>query len=61
MSSSTSTSINYANEAGIYKAELPGAIIFAVIYVPLFLFNVARSIHHPTYVLFVLSFFCLST
>lgn len=54
-------SINYANYAGIYKSELAGAIIFAVIYVPLFFFNVIRSIRRPTYVLIVLALFCLST
>ena len=55
-----SETINYARFEGIYKSELPGAIIFTAVYAPLFLFNVFRSIRHPTYVLVVLAFFCLS-
>ncbi|EKM53605.1 uncharacterized protein PHACADRAFT_125442 [Phanerochaete carnosa HHB-10118-sp] len=53
------STINYARLEGIQKSELPGAIILAAIYLPLFIFNVVRSIRHPTYVLFVLSFFCI--
>ncbi|GJE97294.1 hypothetical protein PsYK624_135100 [Phanerochaete sordida] len=53
-----STTVNYARLEGIEKSELPGAIVLAAVYVPLFIFNVARSIRHPTYVLIVLSFFC---
>ncbi|GJE94631.1 hypothetical protein PsYK624_108020 [Phanerochaete sordida] len=51
--------INYARYEGIEKSELAGAIVMAVIYVPLFLLNVVRSIRHPTYVLIVLSLFCV--
>ena len=53
------SSINYARYEGIYKSELPGAIVMAVVYTPLFILNVLRSIRHPTYVLIVLAFFCL--
>jgi hypothetical protein len=58
--SSTQT-INYAREEGIFKSELAGAIVLVAVYVPLFLFNVFRSMRHPTYVLIVLSLFCAST
>ena len=51
--------IDYADAYGIHKSELAGAIIFAAIYAPLFVYNVLRSIRHPTYVLVVLAFFCL--
>ncbi|EKM53597.1 uncharacterized protein PHACADRAFT_211270 [Phanerochaete carnosa HHB-10118-sp] len=47
--------INYARYEGIEK--LPGAIIMAAVYLPLFILNIVRSIHHPTYVLIVLSLF----
>lgn len=57
---STTPPINYARLEGIYKSELPAAIVFAVAYVPLLLFNVFRSIRHPTYVLIMLSLFCTS-
>ncbi|EKM53588.1 uncharacterized protein PHACADRAFT_163896 [Phanerochaete carnosa HHB-10118-sp] len=53
------STINYARLEGIQKSELPGAIIMAAVYLPLFIFNVIRSIRHPTYVLVVLSFFCI--
>lgn len=54
-----STNLNYARLGGIEKGELPGAIVFAAIYVPLFVLNAVRSIRHPTYVLIVLSLFCI--
>ncbi|KAJ3555287.1 hypothetical protein NM688_g2668 [Phlebia brevispora] len=56
---STTDVINYARDSGIYKSELAGAIIFAVIYALLFAYNAVRSMRHPTYVLVVLAFFCL--
>ncbi|KAI0090580.1 hypothetical protein BDY19DRAFT_904884 [Irpex rosettiformis] len=56
---SSTDPINYAHAEGIFKSELAGAIIFAVAYVPLFLYNVFRSIRRPTYVLFMLSLFCI--
>lgn len=59
-SSSTMSAVNYARFDGIFKSELPGAIVMAAIYAPLFLLNVFRSIRHPTYVLIVLAFFCSS-
>lgn len=52
------TGINYARYEGIEKSELPGAIIMAVVYLPLFILNVVRSIRNPTYVLIVLALFC---
>lgn len=55
-----SSVVNYASFEGIYKNELPGAMIFAALYAPLFVFNVFRSVRHPTYVLIVLAFFCMS-
>lgn len=58
--SSSAPVINYARLEGIYKSELPADVIFAAIYAPLFFFNVFRSIRHPTYVLVVLAFFCVS-
>ncbi|KAI0821015.1 hypothetical protein BC629DRAFT_1587347 [Irpex lacteus] len=51
--------INYAREEGIFKSELAGAIIFAIVYIPLFIHNVFRSIRRPTYVLIVLAVFCI--
>lgn len=57
---STSSPINYARQEGIEKGELAAAIVFAVVYIPLFILNVARSIRHPTYVLIVLALFCAS-
>lgn len=57
----SSISINYARAEGIYKSELAAPIIFIVAYIPLFFFNVYRSIRHPTYVLIVLAIFCAST
>lgn len=58
--SGQATPINYARLSGIYKSELPGTIIFAAVYAVLFVFNLVRSIRHPTYVLIVLSVFCIS-
>lgn len=58
--SSTTPSINYARQEGIYKSELVAPIVFVAAYVPMFIFNVARSIRHPTYVLIMLSVFCAS-
>ena len=57
---SSSEPINYARAEGIHKSEIAGAIIFAVVYIPLFFHNVFRSVRRPTYVLIVLSVFCVS-
>ncbi|OBZ65082.1 hypothetical protein A0H81_14930, partial [Grifola frondosa] len=51
------SAINYAQIEGIHS--LGGAIVFAIIYIPLFIFYVLRSIRYPTYVFIVLSLFCL--
>lgn len=47
---------NFAHFAGIHS--LAAAIVFAVLYVPLFALYVFKSIRRPTYVFIVLSFFC---
>lgn len=52
--------INFARAEGILKGELAGDIVFTLVYVPLFFFNVFRSFRHPTYVLISLSVFCAS-
>ncbi|KAF9526922.1 hypothetical protein CPB83DRAFT_884643 [Crepidotus variabilis] len=54
MSSST---INYAHFTGY--DSLPAAIAFAALYTPLFFWFLRKSFTHPTYVHFVLTFFCL--
>ncbi|KAI0685462.1 hypothetical protein BC835DRAFT_1290111 [Cytidiella melzeri] len=55
--SGTST-INYARADGIFKSELPGAIVFIALYIPLLIHNIIRSIRQPTYVLIMLAVFC---
>jgi len=48
--------INYAKISGIHSVA--AGIIFAVVYVPLFIFYIHQSIRRPTYVFIVLSLFC---
>ncbi|KAH7911097.1 hypothetical protein BJ138DRAFT_1172727 [Hygrophoropsis aurantiaca] len=48
--------INYASESGIHSVA--GAVIFAIVYVPLLLFYIKQAIARPTYVFIVLSIFC---
>ncbi|EMD33197.1 hypothetical protein CERSUDRAFT_118251 [Gelatoporia subvermispora B] len=52
-----SNGINYADFGGIHS--LAGAIIFAILYVPLFFYFLRQSIRRPTYVFIVLTVFCL--
>ncbi|KIP08657.1 hypothetical protein PHLGIDRAFT_103999 [Phlebiopsis gigantea 11061_1 CR5-6] len=54
-----SIAINYARFEGINRSELGGAVVMAIAFAVLFVFNVVRSIRHTTYVLVVLSIFCL--
>ena len=49
---------NYAAAIGIHS--LPGAIVFTVLYVLLLAFFFRKSFTHPTYVHYVLTFFCIS-
>jgi len=51
------SNFNYAYYAGI--ESWPAAIVFAVLYVPLFVWYVRQSIRRPTYVFIMLSFFCI--
>ena len=53
-----STYINYGEILGI--SSLAGAIVFAVLYEPFLIFFIRKSITHPTYVHYVLTFFCTS-
>lgn len=48
--------INFANAIGIHS--LAGAIVFAVLYAFLLAFFTRKSFTHPTYVHYVLTFFC---
>jgi hypothetical protein len=48
--------INYAHAFGIHSVA--AAIIFAILYIPLFGWFVRQSFARPTYVHFVLAFFC---
>jgi hypothetical protein len=47
---------NYAKAYGI--ESVAGAVIFAILYVPLILFYIRQSFARPTYVYIVLAFFC---
>ncbi|KAG6335030.1 hypothetical protein ID866_4056 [Astraeus odoratus] len=47
---------NYAAGAGIY--DFPAAVVFAVFYVFLLVFFAFKSFSRPTFVFFVMSFFC---
>lgn len=58
MSNSNPNHINYAHEYGIHSVA--AAIIFAILYIPLFGWFVRQSLARPTYVYFVLTFFCAS-
>ncbi|KAG6811039.1 hypothetical protein H0H92_009270 [Tricholoma furcatifolium] len=51
------TGINYAKYLGIHS--LAGAIVFAVLYAPFFLWFAWQSIGRPTYVFIILSLFCI--
>ena len=53
-----STLPNFAAAIGIHS--LAGAIVLTVLYVPLLVTFFAKSFTHPTYVHYVLTFFCLS-
>jgi hypothetical protein len=57
MSSSTPANFNYAHYAGI--ESVPAAIVFAVLYLPLFAWYVRQSISRPTYVFIMLAFFSI--
>lgn len=58
MSTTVPPNFNYAAAIGIHS--LPGAIVFTVLYVLLLAFFAHKSFTHPTYVHFVLTFFCIS-
>jgi len=57
MSTSIPAHFNYAHYDGI--ESLPAAIVFAILYVPLFAWYIRQSIRRPTYVFIILSFFCI--
>jgi hypothetical protein len=50
------TGINYAKAFGI--ESVPAAIVFTFLYIPLFGWFARQSLRRPTYVHFVLTFFC---
>jgi len=51
-----SNGINYAKVYGI--ESVAGAVIFAILYVPFFVWFVRKSIGRPTYVFIILALFC---
>jgi hypothetical protein len=51
------SNFNFAAAVGIHS--LAGAIVFTVLYVPLLAFFSLKCFTHPTYVHYVLTFFCL--
>ncbi|KAK6974361.1 hypothetical protein R3P38DRAFT_2812103 [Favolaschia claudopus] len=53
----SSSPINYAKAFGFQS--IPAAVIFAVVYLPLFLWFIRQSIKNTTYVYISLSIFCL--
>ena len=53
-----SSKINYAKAVGI--ESIGGAVIFAILYLPLFLWFVRKSFVHPTHVHYTLTLFCIS-
>ena len=53
-----SSQINYAKAVGI--ESIGGAVIFAILYLPLFLWFVRKSFVHPTFVHYTLTLFCIS-
>ncbi|KAF8892350.1 hypothetical protein CPB84DRAFT_1748770 [Gymnopilus junonius] len=48
--------LNYATFYGIHS--IPGAVVFAVLYAPLFGWFILQSFRHPTYVHVILVLFC---
>ena len=50
--------INYAKAVGI--ESIAGAIIFTILYLPLFIWFVRKSFVHPTHVHYTLTLFCIS-
>jgi len=54
--SSAPPGYNFAQAYGI--DSVAGAVIFAILYVPLFLFFIAKAVARPTYVYIVISLFC---
>ncbi len=57
--SSVAPRINYAKYAGF--DSLPAAIVFAILYAPLFVLFVIKSFSRPTYVHYVMTIFCISS
>ena len=53
-----SSPINYAKAVGI--ESIGGAVIFTILYIPLFLWFVRKSFVHPTHVHYTLTLFCTS-
>jgi hypothetical protein len=51
--------INYAKFAGF--DSLPAAIVFAILYAPLFVLFVKKSFSRPTYVHYVMTIFCIGS
>lgn len=51
-----SSTINYAKAVGI--ESLAGAIIFTILYIPIFLWFIRQSFVNPTHVHYTLTFFC---
>lgn len=47
---------NFAQAYGI--DSVAGAVIFAILYIPLFLFFIIKAFRRPTYVYVVISLFC---
>ena len=58
MSTIPLTNFNYATAIGIQS--LPGAIVFTILYGLLLAIFFVKCFTHPTYVHYVLTFFCLS-
>lgn len=56
-----STPTNYAREEGIFHKELPAAIVFTVIYVPLLGAFILKSVLARALVLHSLLIFCIGT
>ena len=56
--STSSDQVNYAHAIGF--DSVAAAVIFAILYVPLFGWFILQSFKHPTYVHIVLSLFCAS-
>jgi hypothetical protein len=56
--STTPQNFNYAHYAGI--ESVAAAVVFAVLYIPLFAWYVRQSIKRPAYVFIMLAFFSIS-